>query len=184
MNDKATEKVAGRCSTIKGDTQCRRDVHSGGPHEFDHTQPAVHEFVPTQLYKDSPCAWANHSDAIGDARYMCGLPASAPVHRTLPDEQPSVMDWVAGGTKGYDIRHREATCSEFLCLPEVNPSHYEVIPEQPCWLCDYETERGNKRNQTMLLCVVAAMPQPEAALCDKHRAAWAVTKQTYERAIR
>lgn len=37
---------AGRCSTVKGDTRCRREPHASGPHEFDHTRveaPAVAE---------------------------------------------------------------------------------------------------------------------------------------------
>ena len=65
-------------------------------HAFTPAAPSVaeggekHEYIPTQLHDNAPCAWADHPDAIGDARYYCGKPPSDPIHVTR--DAPSPVD--------------------------------------------------------------------------------------------
>lgn len=52
-----------------------------------------HEYIPTQLGGNSPCAWADHPDAIGDPRYYCGQLPDAAVHQvaniSVPNAAPA-----------------------------------------------------------------------------------------------
>lgn len=70
----------------------------------------------------------------------------------------------------------------FVLPPERSPAP-SVGTEARCWFCDYETLR-EPREKTMLLVVVAGMPQPSDALCDKHREGWNHMQSIYRKATR
>ena len=56
---------------------------------FPAVEVARHEYIQTQLHENSPCAWADHPDAVSDARYYCGQHRSAPIHS--PVESPPTL---------------------------------------------------------------------------------------------
>lgn len=49
-----------------------------------------HKYIPTQFDENSPCAWDDHPDGVGDPRYYCGQSPDAEVHHVAqPLECPS-----------------------------------------------------------------------------------------------
>ena len=80
-----------------------------------------HKYIPTQLYDNSPCAWADHPDAVGDARYYCGEAPVHPVHEVdLVGESRALLNAPNAYTLRIQVRELlDALCDEVERLREL-----------------------------------------------------------------